>query len=252
MLNLLAEWTGHDPATVAVIGLSVLFAAFVRGMTGFGLAIVLSPLLGFVLAPERAVLLNILLGTLIGPMGFFEARKLTDASQTVPFSLAAIATAPLGLWLLAHTPADTARIAIAITALLSFFLIVAKRPPQPPEGLPPAIGFGAATGVIGAYAGIPGPPVVYYFVRDGVPVEVSRASLIVVFFWGIAATALFALVAGKIDVKLAVLALLMLPMLMIGNKLGERLFGKIDARIWRGAILTLLALAAVAAFARAF
>ena len=104
MQPFLTEWTGLDPTTVATIGMAVLFAAFVRGMTGFGLAIVLSPLLVLVLTPERAVLLNVLLGTLIGPIGLLETSKLADTRQTLPFSVAAVATAPIGLWLLSYTP----------------------------------------------------------------------------------------------------------------------------------------------------
>ena len=74
-------------------------------------------------------------------------------------------------------------IAIASIAILAFFLVLARRPALPPEGIGPAVGFGAGTGLIGGFAGIPGPTAVYYFVRDGVPANASRASLLVVFFW---------------------------------------------------------------------
>jgi uncharacterized membrane protein YfcA len=157
----------------------------------------------------------------------------------------------LGLLLLAQTPSHLARIAIALIAILSFFLVLARRPALPPEGIGPAVGFGAGTGLIGGFAGIPGPTAVYYFVRDGVPANVSRASLLVVFFWGILGMALAAIASGKVGFKLTSLALLMLPSLVIGNALGERLFGKADPRLWRGAIMALLALAVAVACERA-
>lgn len=249
-MDVLNQWTGVSAPVLAAIGAVVFLAAFVRGMTGFGAAIVLAPLLGLIMTPERAVMLNLLLGALMGPLGFLPARKLTDARQTVPFILAAIASAPAGLWLLAIVPADISRICIATIALLSFFLVLVKRPPATPSGLAPAVACGVGAGLVGSYAGIPGPAAVYYFVRDGVPAAVSRASMIVVFFWAVIGTALIAAASGRIDLKLCALSILLFPVLAVGNLVGEKLFGKVDARIWRGGILILLALAAVAAFLR--
>lgn len=251
MFDTLTDWTGYAPPTVAAIAAAVAFASFVRGMTGFGSAIILAPVLSLLMTPERAVLLNILTGALIGPFGYPQARKLTHARQTIPFTVGAVAAAPLGLYLLAQTPPHLARIAIASIAILAFFLVLARRPALPPEGIGPAVGFGAGTGLIGGFAGIPGPTAVYYFVRDGVPANVSRASLLVVFFWGILGMALAAVAAGKVELKLAILALIMLPSLVVGNALGERFFGKADPRLWRGVIMALLALAIAVACWRA-
>lgn len=250
MFEGLRELTGLAPEHVGLIALMVCFAAFVRGMTGFGMAIVLAPLLGLLIEPERAVLLNILLGALVGPLGYFQARRLTDKRQTIPFTLAAIAIAPFGLFLLSQTPPDIARLAIAAIALASFFVVVARRPAQPPPGLAPALATGAVAGLVGSFAGIPGAPVVYYFVRDGVAAQVSRASMIVLFFWSTLAMAAFAVTAGKISWGLAALAGLMLPALVAGNAIGERFFGKVDQQLWRAAVLVLLGASALAAIWR--
>ncbi|OYZ88925.1 MAG: hypothetical protein B7Y00_02820, partial [Sphingomonadales bacterium 17-56-6] len=44
-------------------------AAYIRGLTGFGMAIILVPLFGLIVKPGEAVVIAILLQVLIGPVG---------------------------------------------------------------------------------------------------------------------------------------------------------------------------------------
>ncbi|MCF8497517.1 MAG: sulfite exporter TauE/SafE family protein, partial [Sphingomonadaceae bacterium] len=44
-------------------------AAYIRGLTGFGMAIILVPLFGLIVKPGEAVVIAILLQALIGPVG---------------------------------------------------------------------------------------------------------------------------------------------------------------------------------------
>src|SRR3546814_21088751 len=71
-------------------------AAYVRGLTGFGMAIILVPLLGLIIAPGEAVVLGILLQLLIGPVGIRLIMADADRATAVPLALLAMATPPTG------------------------------------------------------------------------------------------------------------------------------------------------------------
>ena len=57
------------PAALAFAVTAAFLAAFVRGLAGFGMAILLVPLLGLMVLPVEAVIVSNLLGLLIGLSG---------------------------------------------------------------------------------------------------------------------------------------------------------------------------------------
>ena len=243
--------TGISQTALIVIMGIVFVAGFVRGLTGVGLAVVLVPLVNLVMPPERTVLLAVLVGCLAGLLGYRAAWGNVDRRLVVTMTVATIAATPVGLYLLFHTPEDVTRIAIAFIALLAFVAVVIPRPDIPPAGTLPIVLTGLLTGLLGAFAAIPGPPVIHYFVRRGVPATIARDSLIVIFLWAPLAVAIIALAVGKLDLQLAVLALACFPALVIGNTLGARNFGKMPEQQWRLLVVGLIAIATVGAIVRA-
>lgn len=242
--------TGITLLQLAAIWGIVFVAGFVRGLTGVGLAVVLVPLVNLVIPPERTVLLAVLIGCLAGAMGYRAAWRAVDRSQVLLITVATIAATPVGLLLLFQTPESVARIAIAAIACLALIVILMPRPALPPPGKLPAIITGLLTGLLGAFAAIPGPPVIYYYVRSGVPAATTRDAMIVIFLWAPLAVALLALLLGKLDWPLFALAISCFPALAGGNALGARFFGKVPERYWRIMIVSLIAIAAVGAILR--
>lgn len=244
------EWLGVSLTALALIWASIFLAGLVRGLTGFGLAIILIPLLSLIVLPERAVLLGILMGVLTSPLGFAKAQGSVEPAITQPIIWSGIATAPLGLYLLTITPPDIARMAIAAIAVLSFFVLTMKRAAEPPKGRAALLVTGAATGLLGGFAAMPGPPVIHYFVRSSIPAAVARDAMIIIFFWSPLAVAVIALIAGRLDWQLGALALSGFPMLALGNALGTHFFGRLSDPVWRALVMLLIAGSAVGAVVR--
>lgn len=242
--------TGITLPHLMAIWAIVFLAGFVRGLTGVGLAVVLVPLVNLVLPPERTVLLAVLIGCLAGAMGYRAAWRAVDRPLMTLITVSTIAATPFGLLLLFNTSENVARMAIAAIAFLALIVITMPRPALPPQGKVPAIITGLLTGLLGAFAAIPGPPVIYYFVRSGVPATNTRDAMIVIFLWAPLAVALLALLLGKLDWQLAALALSCFPTLAGGNALGTRFFGKVPERQWRVMIVGLIAIAAIGAVLR--
>ena len=85
---------GLAPWTFAGAAAMTFGAAFVRGLTGFGMAIILVPLLGLIMPPGEAVVLGILLQLLIGPVGFKRIAGDADRRTALPIGLLAMLATP--------------------------------------------------------------------------------------------------------------------------------------------------------------
>lgn len=241
---------GFDPATLgAALGL-VFGASLVRGLTGFGLAIILVPLLGLIVPPAEAVVISILLQLLAGPIGLKRILADGERATTMPISIAAmLATAP-GVWLLSVTPPDVARLAIALLALAAFGLMFVPAKQGAVPGRNETIATGVAAGLLTGFASMPGPPVVPFYLRRKLAPNIARASMLTVFFACAIAGSIAAFAMGVADLHLLWISILFYPALYIGTLLGEMAFGKVSEPVWRTLVGAILGVAGAAAVAR--
>jgi hypothetical protein len=247
----LAALTGLSPSLLALAAAMTFGAAVIRGLTGFGLAIILVPLLGLLIVPTQAVVLGILLQLLIGPVGLRGILRDAHRPSALPISAVAMLTTPLGIAALTALSPNAARLLIAIIALAAFALILL---PQHPDGHRPgrlAICLtGAASGVLNGFAAMPGPPVVPFYLRQAITPHAARASMMLVFFATAIAGSVSAGWAGLVDRQLLQLALVLFVPVLIGNWLGGRAFGRVAPAIWRSTVGGVLGLAGVGAAVR--
>jgi uncharacterized protein len=240
------------PLSLLAIAAAITFgASIIRGLTGFGLAIILVPLLGLLVPPAQAVVLAIVLQLLIGPVGLGIILRDAHRASAFPLALVAMAMTPLGIAALTAVPPDVARLIIALVALGAFAIILL---PQLPDGHRPgriAIGLtGAASGLLNGFAAMPGPPVVPFYLRQSLNPAEARASMMLVFFATAIAGTLAAWWAGLIDRPLLALALLLFAPMALGNWLGGLAFGRVPATLWRSIVGVVLGIAGAGAAAR--
>ena len=101
-------------------------AAFVRGLAGFGMAILLVPLLGLMVLPVEAVIVSNLLALLIGLSGLRRTWEAADRSSALTIGGLAMLATPFGLALLHATDPAWARVLIALVAVLAFVLEIGR------------------------------------------------------------------------------------------------------------------------------
>ncbi|QKG70796.1 sulfite exporter TauE/SafE family protein [Erythrobacter mangrovi] len=240
------EIAGFALWQVGIALVATLASAYVRGLAGFGLAILLVPVLALALKPVEAVLIASMLGLMIG---LTEIRWLINQAERSAWhigGMVVLTTAP-GMALLAITPAPVARLLIALVALSAFVAVLI--PPREPEipGRLNTLLTGAASGVLTGFAGMPGPPVVPYYVGRSIPREVAKASMVLVFTIASTTGIASGLALGMMHWRLLLLALALFPVVLIGNALGHRALGKISDRAWRIFAATVLGAASFAA-----
>lgn len=225
-------------------------AAAIRGLTGFGMAIILVPLLCLVMRPDAAVILAILLQFMIGPVGIRKIMGDAHFESALPIMVAAMVTVPLGLWLLAHTPPDLARVGVAMVAIGAFLLILVPRKPVANSGRFATIITGALAGILTGFAAMPGPPVVIFYLRDSIAPVTARASMMLIFFATAIVGTAIAGISGLLSSPIIITAFIMLIPMIAGNWLGAQAFGRVSAPLWRSAVGLLLGGAGVAALYR--
>ena len=241
---------GLSPEQLAVALVAALAAAFVRGLAGFGMAILLVPVLGLAIPPTEAVVTANWLGIFIGLVGL---RAMLGASERSAFTIAGLAmvATPLGVWLLSVTDPALARLLIALVALVAFALVLL---PKRPDGHQPTVietgGTGIACGVLTGFAGMPGVPVVPFYLRRQIAPQLARASMMTIFLATSVAGVGSAMALQVATWRELLLASLLFPAVLAGNWLGNKAFGKVSDAAWRTFVGLVLGLSALAALWR--
>lgn len=239
---------GLTPAGLALLLGIALAGGLVRGLAGFGLAILLVPIAALAIPPAEAVAMAQLLGLLLG---LTEMRRMAlHAEHTArTIALLALLATPLGLAGIAAIPVALGRLLLAGVASLAFVAVLLPQRPHHAPG-PVATGLvGMASGLLNGFAGMPGPPIAPYYLGRRIAPQVARASMMLIFL----ATSISGVASGWLLLDVAGwrtfwLGLALFPGVMLGNWLGAQAFGRTSPAAWRwftGAVLAAAALSAL-------
>lgn len=235
---------GFDAPTIAWIGLVSIAAFFVRGLSGFGSAMVGVGALSTVLPPVQVVPAFLAL-ELLTTVNLLPAvwRQIDWKSLRWVIGGSLLAT-PLGLALLDRVPADPMRLFVSGTLLVIALLMLggagARWAPRRAPGAGAALAAGAASGLLNGAAGIGGPPaIVFYFA--GSSVAVGRATLVTYFLVIDVYALAWAGAGGMLGRAAWPLIGVALPFSLAGLWLGSRWYARLDEVRLRRLIWGLLA-----------
>jgi uncharacterized membrane protein YfcA len=226
----------------AVIAI-VAAAGLVRGITGFGGAMVMTPPLSLLMGPTTAVatalLLEVIPAAYLLPGAFREMSGRTIA----PIFLAACVSIPFGTYLLLNLDPNLARRLIAgVVVLFSLGLLTGMRYAGP-QRMATSIGLGLASGFLLGTTGMGAPPVIIYLLSGPDPAARTRANLIL-FVSGISVAGLIALAAhGALTTPVLLQATMLSPVFFSLLWVGAAVFQRLTDQAFRRA--TLIALLAI-------
>jgi len=163
---------------------------------------------------------------------------------------------PVGVYALFTLPANLMRAIIGIIVFVAVLLLwrgikFSKRPPTVAQ-----LGIGAFSGLLNGGTAMGGPPVILYFLASPEVssiggVAIGRASLLVYFFFLSIWTIGMGAIGGLVDLRTLMFAVLMMPFMAIGNRIGDRLFDKSSARTYQRVALIFLFAISLLAIGRA-
>ena len=194
-----------------------------------------------------------LIATTLGLMiGLTEVRWLVARAERSAWHIAGLVvlTTLPGMAVLAMTPAPLARLLIALVALSGFVAMLLPIRESEVPGRINTLFTGAASGLLTGFAGMPGPPVVPYYVGRAIPRDVAKASMVLIFTVASSTALASGMVLGTMHWRLFLLSLALFPVVLIGNALGERALGRISDRAWRIFAAVVLGAASLAALVK--
>jgi uncharacterized membrane protein YfcA len=221
-----------------------LLAGVVRGITGFGGAMVMTPPLALLLGPLLAVPVALLLEGFAGTHMLVQTRRDVRWRVIGPILAATAACAPLGAFLLASIEPQLLRRAIAGVVIAFSLLLLAGWRYGGRQRLATSLAVGALGGSMIGATSMGGPPVILYLLSGPDPIATTRANM-TLFVAGSSLAALASLwAAGVLGAGALVLGLALAPGYFAGLALGTRSFRRFnDARFRRFVLLLLIAVA---------
>jgi hypothetical protein len=239
-----SAWNTLDLETwqaVAAIG-AVLAGSTISGLTGFGFALVIVPILLLLFAPATVVVITSGLAIASGLPILVEDRTKIRIRIISPLMIPALLGLLVGVNIL--TTVDTRFIKLTAGLLVMIFAIMVARGfliPGIRSRLAPIVA-GFASGVLGTSTGMLGPPVVLFLTDRTPEPRVFRASI--TFYFAVMNLIGVMLVArtGFVGEREFGLALLLLPIALFGRRLGQRILHRIDPGQFRTITLGLLLL----------
>jgi uncharacterized membrane protein YfcA len=221
-----------------------LFGGLVRGTTGFGAAMVMTPPLALLLGPRVAVPVTLLLETFAALTMMPSALRLARWRVIGPIGAMAALSVPLGGWLLAVADALTLRRMIAATVVLFSLALLTGLRYKGRQRLGTSLALGTLSGAMLGATSIGGPPVILYLLSGPDPAAVTRANLSLYLVLISAAGLVMLAATGVLTAATGRTALLLTPPFVLGVLAGSRLFARFSDQRFRQ--LTMLLMCAVA------
>ena len=231
---------GFDWGAIAFANGVMGAAALIGTLTGFGYALLATPLLIWIMPPRIAVPLVLLSSIVLLTMLTIEAFREMDGKKIGRWVLGALPGMLVGGYALSQVAEGTMRTLIGAITLFGAVLLW-LRPSQPwSREWPGALSAGLLSGVLASASGMSGPPVILFGIKQQWDHRVLRATLIgyfaVVHLMALIVLGGFGLAGSEVFVR----GMAVLPGVLLGFGLGMKWRSRVDQALFRYIALGLL------------
>lgn len=236
------------PAWWVMAGLAAV-AGVARGLSGFGVGLVMMPVGAILFGPQIMVPVIALIDIPASLYLMGGAWRIFDRRDVGRLTLAAVLFLPVGIYAL--TVLDAALLVLLVNglALIAAAALLAgvRLGGRPSTGR--SVTIGALAGLLQGSISLPGPPVILGWVAAQVPGPVLRANIIM-FFLAIDMIAVpMHWAAGLFTAATLAIAVSLGPIYLCGVVVGRRLFGRVPPDAFRRVVLGLVILGALSGMA---
>ena len=214
--------------TTALIIAAVFTAALLQSLSGFGFAVIIMPLITFIVGLRVAAPMVALAALTVYAINVVRYRRAINYREVLRLGIASALGVPLGTWAL--TSLNEAVVMRIMGLLLIAYAIYALVRPTTSWVLsrywvyPAGFFSGCLTGAYNA----PGPPVIVYGSLRQWPMDEFRAVLQAIFFLNGVMVVVSHLLAQRVTVDVLVLYVCALPALALGIVVGSRVDRFVD------------------------
>jgi len=224
---------------------TVLVAAFVRGVSGFGLALILAPILLLLMDAKSTVVVNLFLAIISNLVVLpFNFRHIY-LKGILPMLVLTIPGVAVGAWIITVIEPSILKMVIgAVTVISAIPLAVGISRAFHKEKLACGIS-GFLGGLIGTSTSLGGPPVVLFMHNQNWRKETIHASLAAYFTFHAVFSIGALVITGIVEVPTLVTTGSLLPALLIGTLVGMVAFRKLSQRLFRIITLSIIVCAGI-------
>ena len=199
-------------------------AGVVRGFSGFGTAMIFLPVAGQYLAPFEALTV-LLTMDLVGPLPN-APRAIRDGhpGDVARLSVGLFVAYPIGIALLAIANPEFFRYTVSIVSILLLVALVSGFRYHGTVTKPLVYGVGFSGGLLGGISGIPGPPVILFYMASRHPTSVIRANNTLYLIISEVALFVALLTQGYLNPSMLVFGLVLTVPYMLANVIGAAIF----------------------------
>jgi uncharacterized membrane protein YfcA len=226
--------------------LIVLAGGFVRGYTGFGSGLVMTPLFAILWGPVDAVATTAGLGLLASAQLTVSSVPLANWRDVVPMLAAAILLVPFGAVLLVSLDPELVKKIIAVLVMAMALITIRGWTYRGPRGAVPSMISGALCGFINGISSVGGPAAVLYFLAIPDAARIQRANIIIVMGVTGMAVLISLIIGGVVTATVFInIGVLAIPS-YAAVWLGARLFTVLPVRLFRLIVLWFLVAVSIA------
>jgi uncharacterized membrane protein YfcA len=220
-------------AALLVALLSALLAGAVSGLTGFGLALISTPLLLFVYDPRTVVVITAALSILINFAVVLDSWR--DAQRRVVIALLppAFVGIVMGVEVLRVVNPLYIRLAVGVVVVFSALLLLRDIQLPGAETRWGTVVAGWASGALSTSTGLAGPPIVLLLASRGLPKRVFRGSSALYFLVMSVAGLVILFYRGLFDSSDVQLMLVLIPAAFLGKAIGTAMLKRISEKAFR-------------------
>ncbi len=229
----------HDITVIQIIlcALVILSAAFIKGMTGFGFALLAVPFLSLLFPMQVLVPAMSLFNLITSLVILFKLQEKIKAYYFIPMFIASLGGIPLGIYALEYVSSESLRLITGILVILFSVQMLGKVKLAKRYLQFPIVFAGFISGILNSAISVGGPPLVIAMNRKGYSKNRFRG----VFAWFSTFSAFFTTAAflmnGMIEMESVNLALFCLPILFFGSHIGSKFSTKIEPDKFRKIVI---------------
>jgi uncharacterized membrane protein YfcA len=211
----------------------VFLAALIRGVTGFGFALVFAPLMLLLMQPKAVVPTNLLLSLLSNIVVLTFSFRQVNLRRLLPMIVGSLMGIPIGIFIITIISAVILKILIGGVVVFFAILLVLKVTPRfSNEKL--VSGFaGFLSGVLTSSTSLGGPPVVLFMHTQSWEKNEIHPSLAAYFLFSTLASIIGLSISGMVTTGILLTAASLAPVLVIGVALGMQAFKRVNERYFR-------------------
>ena len=211
-----------------------------RGFAGFGTTLIMVPFFSLLMPPSEAVFIALATDVLVMIPLLPNAVRDAQWKYIWPMIIGVFLATPLGVMVLKITNPEVMEILIAILVIGSAFLLLSGWKYEGKRANSLSFFVGVFSSVVNGATGIGGPPVVVYFMAQGMSPKSLRASLNSLAFIMEVAAALFIYFAGVVEFKILVTVFILFPFMLLFTWIGSKIFSVLDNSLFNKIILYFL------------